>query len=182
MSEQDKNGFRFDSLLLGVPVALLFVMITIMLFQFKDSITYFKVVLWVGLPLLAAILMFGVNLINQSSSCNTIHAGKALLGSIPSIVTVLIGVAVSSISYCRIPVASVCTPLFIGETVNIVTANRNIPLNNVKNNSKRCCSSTLTLESVESKYPIIAGMDHGFYIMFSILFGFVFGNSIATIC
>lgn len=182
MSESDKTGMNVDSMVLGGPVALLFLMITIGLFQLRNTITFFTILLWIGLPVLSFIIVFIVNIISQKISCNTIQAGKALLGGIPVLISTVIGLAISSISYCRIPIASVFTPLFIGNTVDIVKNGGNSSVNNIKNSSKKCCTPSITLEQVEMRYPVIAGLDYGFYVMFSILFGFVFGNSIATIC
>lgn len=182
MAESDKTGFNFEFITLGGPIAFLLLILTISLFQLKDNIPYFTLILWFGIPLVMYVVVFVVNIINQQISCNTINAGKALLGGIPSLVTMWIGLGIASISYCRIPVASVFTPLFVGQTVDIVANQGNSNINSLKNSNKRCCSPQMTLEMVESKYPIIAGFNYGFYLMFSILFGFVFGNGIATIC
>jgi hypothetical protein len=175
MTEPDKSGFNFEFITLGGPIAFLLLLLTISLFQLKDSISYFPVALWMGIPLIGYSIVFVVNIINQQISCHKMDAGKALLGGIPSLITIWIGLAIASISYCRIPIASVFTPLVIGETVDIVVHPRNA-------NTKRCCSPSITLEKVESMYPIIAGFNYGFYVMFAILFGFVFGNGISSIC
>jgi len=182
MSEPDKNGFHLDSMALGGPVSILFLMFSIALFQMKNNLPYFNLILWVVFPLIAYIIAFLVNLISQNMSCHTIDTGKAAIGGIPVIISMLIGIGISSISYCRIPVASVFAPLFIGESMDIVKNNSNATINNIKNSSKKCCTPKITLETVERNYPIVQGLDYGFYIMFSILFGFVMGNSVATIC
>jgi hypothetical protein len=83
-------------------------------------------------------------------------------------------------------VASVFAPLFVGETLDIVQNNNANSLPNGPNGknrtTKRCCVPRISLEYVERNFPMVAGLNYGFYILFSILFGFVFGNSLATIC
>ena len=104
---------------------------------------------------------------------DTTNIGKALLGTIPSIVAVIIGLGISSISYCRIPVVSVFAPLIMGNTSDITTKN---------STSKECCIPKLNLKTIEQKYPLLEGISVGFYMMFSILFGMVIGTGISRIC
>jgi len=68
----------------------------------------------------------------------------------------------------------------MGKTVD-VTKNSNIKTNSLKN-SKECCTPKITLEAVETQFPVVAGIAHGFYVMFGILFGLTIGNGIAAIC
>jgi hypothetical protein len=71
----------------------------------------------------------------------------------------------------------------VGKTVDITKNKSNTTINSLKNsNSKECCVPKLTLEMVESRYPIIAGFSYGFYSIFGILFGIVVGNNISSIC
>jgi hypothetical protein len=152
----------------------------------------FPIILWVGLPITAFFVVFFVNLASQQASCRRVNVGQALWGGVPSVVTMLIGLAIASVSYCRIPVASVFAPLIAGEELDIV---QNNGVTNARNRmrtseerirpggtAKRCCTPRVSLEYVESVFPDVAGCDYGFYVMFAILFGFVFGNSAATIC
>jgi hypothetical protein len=85
------------------------------LFSFKQSIQSFKLILWIGIPILAFFIVFGVNLMTQYNNCRSNDAGKAALGALPSVGTTLLALLISSFSICRIPVASVFTPLLIGE-------------------------------------------------------------------
>jgi hypothetical protein len=183
MANPDDGGSRMDSLVSGFPAAIFLLLITMFVFQFKDSIYSFYILIWLTLPFLAIIIAAAVNFTSQYISCRKVNAGKALLGSLPAGLLSLIGLGISSISYCRIPVASVFTPIIIGKSVNVVKNNSNININSLKNsNSKECCVPRLTLENIEDKYPLIEGISYGFYLMFSMLFGMVIGNGIATIC
>jgi hypothetical protein len=40
----------------------------------------------------------------------------------------------------------------------------------------------LTLESVETKFPLVTGLAYGFYVMFGILFGTTIGSGMSSIC
>ena len=156
-----------DTLYIATPVAILFVLITITLFYLKDSIPNFNLVVWLSIPLAAAIITAVANTIIQYTTCNTVNIGKALLGTVPTIIAVIVGLGLSSISYCRIPIVSVFAPLFIKKTTT---------------NSKECCSPKLNLKMIEFSYPLLVGFSYGFYVMFSILFGMVIGTGISRIC
>jgi hypothetical protein len=183
MSNPDIKVPSVDSLTTAFPVSILFVIFTIALFQYRDSISYFKVLLWFGFPIFTFLIASVVNIITQYISCRTVNAGKAFLGGLPSLVSMVIGLGIASISYCRIPVASVFAPLIIGQTIDVTKDKTNTNINSLKNsNSKECCIPKLSLEVIEAKYPIIAGLSYGFYIMFSILFGIVIGTGLSTIC
>jgi hypothetical protein len=175
--------FNADSLAAAFPTAIIFVIIILFLFQLKDSIPGFKWVLWIGIPLITVIIGGCVNLASQYIVCSTTNVGKAFLGSLPLLAGVVIALLISIISYCRIPVASVFTPLIVGTTVDVTKKNSSTNINSLKNSkSKECCAPKLSLESIESRYPIIAGLAYGFYVMFGVLFGMVIGNSVATVC
>jgi hypothetical protein len=183
MSNPDIKVPTVDSLTVAFPIAILFFLITLLSFQAKESLQPFKLILWIGFPIATIIIVSIVNTIVQYINCKATNVGKAILGGLPSVGTVLLGLGISSISYCRIPVASVFAPLMIGQSVDITknTTNRNI--NSLKNsNSKECCIPKLSLESIESKYPLIEGISYGFYLMFSVLFGMVIGTGFSTIC
>ena len=183
MANPDATGSNVNSVVTALPVAILFLLITIFMFQMKDSIPSFKLILWIGLPIVTLIVATGANFVSQYVSCNTINAGRAILGSLPAGVAILIGLLISSISYCRIPVASVFTPLLVGKPVDVTKNTGTANIATLKNtNSKECCVPKFTLENIETNYPIITGFSYGFYIMFATLFGMTIGNGIATIC
>jgi hypothetical protein len=180
MSETQGGGFHLDSMTLMGPVAILFFVLTLFLFRTWGSDVSLSPILWIGLPFAAFVVIFFVNLASQQVSCQRIHAGEALKGSAISAACVLLGIGVASISYCRIPVASVFAPLIAGEDLNVV---QNKGVANARNGAtKRCCTPRVSLEYVEKAFPDIAGCDYGFYVMFATMFGFVIGNSKATIC
>lgn len=176
-----------SSMSLAISVAIFILLITFALFQSRDlisSFVSFRLILWIGLPVITFLFVSIVNLISQFISCGSIQAGKAFLGGLPSVGTLLAGLGIASWSYARLPVASVFAPFYAGDTLDIVTQktkNTNASLNR-NHSGKRCCTPQITLEQIESQYPILQGYSYGFYVLFSILFGFVFGNSIATVC
>jgi hypothetical protein len=187
MSNPDATGSSADALVTAFPVAILFLLIVIFMFQIKNSIPHFTLILWIGLPLLAFGIAAAANFISQYVYCKITNAGKAFLGAVPSSISTIIALFLSYFSFCRIPIATVFAPLFVGQSVNITKNSSNnaktININTLKNsNSKACCAPILTLEGIESKYPIIEGFSYGFYVMFGMLFGMTFGNGIATIC
>ncbi len=183
MSNPDIKVPTVDSLSIAFPVSILFALITIFMFQLRDSIQYFNLILWLGLPIFTIIIISVVNIISQYITCKNTNVGKALLGSLPSLGAIVIGLGIASISYCRIPVTSVFAPLIIGQTIDVTKDKSTTNINSLKNiNSKECCIPKLTLEMIENKYPLITGISYGFYIMFSILFGVVIGTGLSTIC
>lgn len=183
MVNPDNTSFNADSLAAAFPTAIIFLVVILFLFQLRDSVPGFKLILWIGLPIITVVIGGCINLASQYVVCKTTNAEKAFLGSLPLLAGVIIALLVSSISYCRIPVASVFTPLIAGTTIDITKRNSTATINSLKNSkSKECCAPKMTLESIESRYPIIAGLAYGFYVMFGVLFGMVIGNSVATIC
>ena len=176
-----------NALLSGGIGGFIIIMVIVLLFNFKDAMnpSTFKLMLWIGIPVVAYSITVILNFFTQYSTCNKLNAGNAFLGGIPSFITALIGVGISSITLCRIPVASVFVPLLIGSTADIVKNKTNTNINSLKNsskNSKPCCTPQVSLESIESKYPMVSGFSYGFYLLFSMLFGTVIGNNFATIC
>jgi hypothetical protein len=110
-----------------------------------------------------------MNLASQYMYCKNTDSGKAFTGAIPSLLAVLVGLAVSSFSICRIPVASVVTPFFTPDTP---TTGKN----------STCCAPSPTLESIEATVPMVSGLSYGFYLFFSMLFGIVIGSGTAVVC
>lgn len=183
MSNPDRTSFNTDSLAAAFPTSIIFLVIILFLFQLRDSIPGFKWILWIGLPIITILIGLSVNIASQYIVCKTTNFEKAFLGSLPLLFSIIIALIVSSISYCRIPVASVFVPLIVGTNIDVTKNISTISINSLKNiKSKECCTPKLTLESIESRYPIIPGLSYGFYSMFGVLFGMVIGNSVATIC
>jgi hypothetical protein len=184
MVNPDKSsGISIGSFTISLPIGILFLAVAITLFQFKDVLPGFNLILWIGIPLFALFVVFGVNLITQYLQCNSVDPGKAVLGAIPSVGTTLFALLISSFTVCRIPVASVFTPLLIGNNVDVTRDKTNTNINSLKNsNYKECCIPKLSLSTIESKFPIIQGISYGFYLMFATFFGITIGNGFATIC
>lgn len=124
----------------------------------------------------------------QTSTCDKIDAGKAFSGSIPTVVAVLIGLGVSYVSFCRIPIASVFAPMFVDRSVDVIRSGPSQSLNSLRNskntnkNSGACCSPMVTLEAIEDKFPMVTGLSYGFYIFFASMFGLIIGAGTATAC
>jgi hypothetical protein len=183
MVNPDTQSSVTDSLVTALPVSIFFLLITLFLFQIKDSVPSFNLVLWIGFPIAALLITSVVNIITQYISCKKVDVGKAILGALPSLGTIFVGLGIASISYCRIPVASVFAPMIIGQAVDITKNKSTTNINSLKNsNSKECCIPKLTLENVESKYPIVSGFAYGFYVLFASLFGMIIGNGFSQIC
>lgn len=184
MSNPDKGeGISISSFTVAIPVGILFLAVAIALFQFKDILPTFNLFLWIGIPIFTFLVVFGVNLITQYTECRKTDAGKAVLGALPSVGTILIGLLISSFTICRIPVASVFTPLLLGNNVDVTRDKTNTNINSLKNsNSKECCIPKLSLNTIETRYPIIEGISYGFYLMFAAFFGITIGNGFALIC
>ena len=182
MSNPDMKVSTIDSLTSGIPIAILFIIVTILLFKFRDIIPSFNLVLWLGLPLFSLVVISAVNIILQYVSCKTTNIGRAILGALPSIGIIIAALGLSSISYCRIPITSVFAPLFIGKTVDVSNNKLTISNNNFLKNSKECCVPKITLEYIEAQFPMIQGISYSFYIMFATLFSMVLGTGISAIC
>jgi len=151
-----------NSFAISIPIGIFIFVLIMALFQYKDilSNTYFILMLWIGYPLLLFIFTFVVNMSKEDSTIES-----SIIGSLPSVLFIFIAFIISSISVCRIPIASVFTPLFIKDTEK----------------SKGCCNNKLSLSDVENKYSVIKGMSYGFYAMFATFFGIIIGNSYSTI-
>ena len=185
MSNPDTAGSNTDSLMTAFPIGIFFLLLTIVLFQFRDSLSSFNLILWVALPLVALIVVTVVNITSQYIACRKVDVGKAVLGALPSLGTILVGLGVSSISYCRIPITSVFAPLIIGDSVDVTQNVSNTTINSLKNSkSKESYGVTpkLSQEAIDNQYPIVNGIGYGFYIMFSMFFGIVIGNGMSAIC
>ena len=186
MSNPDIKVPVIDSFTLAIPIAIFFLLITLTLFHLSASFlsnNIFNLVLWIGFPIAAAIVASSINLIIQTITCNTTNIGRAFMGAIPSIITIIIGLGISSISYCRIPIASVFAPFIIKKPVDVTKDKYSNNINKLKNsNTKECCIPKLSLDMLETKHPILKGISYSFYIFFSMLYGTVIGTSIARVC
>lgn len=164
------GSVSMNALSVAVPAGIILFIATAVLFHFKNSIPFFTATLWIAIPVMAYLLASGMNLASQYMYCKNTDSEKAFLGALPSMFAVLIGLGISSISFCRIPIASVILPFIT------------VPTTNNAKNSASCCKPQPTLESIESTVPMVSGLSYGFYLFFSMLFGIVIGNGIAVVC
>jgi len=124
------------------------------------------------LLLIVGISSFGALMIAQYMTCQSVDAGRALSGTIPSVGFGAVALFLASRPLCRTPIASVVAPLFLSSP------------------PKKCCTASMTLEEAEtnvtsSGFPIgkmIKGLSYGFYLWFAVLFGIVQGTSTAVVC
>jgi hypothetical protein len=168
MSNPGTSSVSINALSIAFPAGCVLFIVTLFLFYAKDSIPSFNVILWAGLPIIAFLIATGMLMASQYMYCKNVDSGKAFMGAIPSIVAVFIGLAISSVSFCRIPVVSIIAPFYKSESDN--------------KNSSNCCKPPPSLESIEAKAPMVSGLAYGFYLFFSMLFGIVIGSETAVVC
>ena len=167
---------------ISVPLGIVYGLLLMFLFMNKDSVPFFNIVLWIIFPVVAFLLSAVMNIINQYVSCKTTDAGKAFLGAVPSLISVIIAMGFGSISYCRIPVTSVFAPLLLNKQVDVLS-NDNVSPSGIKQAVRTyCCPSKMTLTQVEELYPQLKGISMGFYVLFGVLFGNVFGTGLSSVC
>lgn len=249
---------EFNSVYAGLVGGIFVAMIVGLLFTLNPSNLMY--ILWIGMPILFYILCISINFITQNIVCNNINAEKALLGGLPAVGAAIIGLGLSWVSYCRIPVASVFAPLFVGgdssenstpknatpgnatpgnapgnaqepgtpEPGNVSSLRNEPPLppviqpkkrvinsmnsksikssksnsiepplppviqprkqltvggaNNNGSDNNKCCQPMFILEKIEQESPGLKGISYAFYLFFSMIFGTVIGNSMATVC
>jgi hypothetical protein len=176
MANPDSTGASSNMggiMTLGFFIAIL----VIILFNYQH-LSFFNGILYGLLPIFIYFLMSFVIYISKSG----VTMGNAFMSGLPTIGTTYIALFISYISYFRIPIASVFTPLFLDSSANIVQQ----PLQSVqKGGAKKqkggsCCSPTYSLEGVELQFPSIKGISYGFYLFFAICFGGVSGLNTAS--
>jgi hypothetical protein len=141
------------------------------------------VMLIIGISVIAFVISLINNYLSQLYYCGKVDNSKALSGGIPSAAAVLVGGIISSISYCRIPIASLFAPMYLDadteepqpKDVNASNASLGAPV-------KICRVTNLTLEYAEANYPAIIGLTWGFYAMITMTIGTMIGSGIATNC
>jgi hypothetical protein len=142
----------------------------IILFNYQH-VAIFNVILYFILPIF---IYFLVSIVIYISKTGT-SMGSAFLSGLPTIGTSYIALLISYISYFRIPIASVFSPLFLDSSANIVSQPPVQKGGAKKQKGGSCCSPTYSLEGVELQFPSIKGISYGFYLFFAICFGGVAG-------
>lgn len=173
MPNPDTTQTSVQSISIAFPTSLVICVIVIALFQFRESIPSFRIVLWIGLLLFSYILTVILFILAQYLRCNQVNGVKAVKASVYTAATMLISLLVASTSWFRVPVASVFAPFFVKSEVD-VTVNTNT--------SGKCCTPQQSLEALEQSYPLLEGISYGFYSFFGMMFGIVMGNGMATTC
>lgn len=158
-----------------VPISISFLLTIYIYFLFKklfmfknatEGSTIYRIALYAVLPLLAFLFTLGSKFATQQFDCGNTDAKSALLGALPVLGTIYIGLFVSNFSACRIPVVSVFAS---GDIVQ-------------KETTPACCTKKRAIGEVEVTSPSIKAIAYGFYLAFSIFFGVVLGNGYSTIC
>lgn len=179
----------------ALPAACIVCLALFILFYSKSTLTSttFNIILWVCIPLIAFTVSFFsqivIQLIRDSeqererkkheekgiqlSELNKeyYNVSNAFYGGIPSIIASIIALGISSISYFRIPVASLFRSSYIKEMKQ-----------KAGSNSKRCCIDDVTLNQLESSSngDMIMGAAYIFYTFFAMLFGIIIGFGISA--
>ena len=186
MSNPDSgaNGASFS---LSFVLGLVLFLITKYLVQAVTLDTTGKIVMVIiGLAVIAFAISLINNYLSQLYYCGKVDNSKALSGGIPSTVAVLIGGIVSSISYCRIPIASLFAPMYLEDTEE--SAPKDIDASKASLGLgpmppvKICRVTNLTLEYAEANYPAIIGLSWGFYALITMTIGTMIGSGVATNC
>ena len=167
MSEPDSFS-SVESFAFAVPTAILVFFLVIMLFQWEFIWPFFRMILYLGVPILVYLLTSIVTLLAQYSGCGSIKAENVFFYSLPSAAFSWVALLLSSLSWCRIPVASIVGPQFLRNTAT--------------QQNKGCCTPQVTLEETERLAPIVKGFSYGFYLFFSTLFGMLVSVGFSTIC
>jgi len=175
-----------SSLAIAFPVALVVLLIVVMLYNFKESINYFDIVFWAVILIAPYMIAVGVHFMTQQINCRKLDSGAAFKGGIATIVAMVVGMGISSLSWFRIPVASVFAPLILPDPTTEVT----VISNPVKNTgatqrggaSGACCPPTRRLIDVETEYPMLVGLSRAFYLFFASMFGIVIGTNLSATC
>lgn len=159
-----------DTVSYAVPTAICVFFASFMLFQMENVWPYFRIVLYLALPLMVYLLTSVVTLLVQYSGCGSVRIGDVFLYSIPSAVFTWIALFVSSFSLCRLPMASVIAPLFAP------------PLPPGGEDKEKCCAPNLSLETIELQSPMVKGFAYGFYLFFTTVFGVLVSSGFASAC
>jgi hypothetical protein len=156
-----------DSLTYAIPTAVLVFLVSFALFQWEYVWPFFRVVLWLGIPLMVYLLTSVTTLLAQYSGCGTVRMGDVFLYSVPSAIFSLGALLVSYFSWFRIPIASAVAPLFMDTSPS---------------GNRGCCGPSMTLETMELQAPMVKGFSYGFYLFFSTIFGLLVSVGFAGIC
>lgn len=148
-----------DNESLSIPLGFSFLAISMVLFQFGNAETR----IWYIIPVLGLICVTIINLITQYTEYGDTNFKNAVLGAIPAVITLFLAIGISSITTCRIPIASIFSPFF-----------------SQQKHDKDCCPKSISLDCTEKKAPVIKGFSYGFYIMFGLWFGIAFGKGYAS--
>ena len=167
-----------NPMLLPTIAGVVMIIVSITIFQLMSTHEWLPYIIWLGLPVFAYIISVAVNFSTQLIGCNSVDSQKAFVGAFPTLGTVLLGLGVCYFDTCRIPVATVFSPLFINKTVDIVNKGSAVSITTAQ---QACCTPKITLESVEKDSPIVKGLSYAFYLFFSMLFGGVIGSSLSSV-
>jgi hypothetical protein len=152
------------SIAYAFPTAVLVFFVTLGVFT-QASSPSFWVLLYVALPLLIYGITVLVTVLAQYSACDDVRMDTVARTSAPSAGMAWGALLLSSVSWFRLPIASVAAPLFLPTP-----------------DGKACCNATPSLHDAEHAEPMIRGMAHAFYLFFSTLFGVLVSTGFSTMC
>ena len=175
-----------SSLTVAFPVALIVLLMVVMLYNFKESIDYFDIVFWAVILIVPYMIAVGVHFMTQQINCRKLDSGAAFKGGVATIVAMVAGMGISSLSWFRIPVVSVFAPLILPDPTTEVTVLPSLTKNTGATQrggaGSACCSPTRRLTDVETEYPILVGLSRAFYLFFASMFGIVIGTNLSATC
>lgn len=131
---------------------------------FYVSPSFLYIYLFVAVPLAGFILSALIQTQSQYQMCPRLNGKTILYSALPTVVTTLVGLGVSMISFCRIPIASVVAPWMAPSPATA------------------CCAPSPSLKDMEKANPQIMAVSFGFYTFFAMMFGVVFGSGISSMC
>lgn len=181
-SELKKQESSQSSQSYGITFAFatLTAMMVFTLFMFRDNISGFTFVYWLGVPLFVLIVGFLMSLANQAVICGNITPGQAFFGAVPGSLIALIFMGINSLSFFRVPVASAFQPLLVQ---NSFSTFKNLgKLSNANSTTRLVDIRQGTLEVLEAQYPALFGISAAYYIFFAVLFASVIGNTQSINC
>lgn len=155
------------SIYTGSIGAIIVTLITGFITIYFSNTTYFIYLLFF---VVIFVVFFGSIIISWSYKGADLDLGNAFKGAGISVGFVFIGLVISSISYCRLPITSLFSSYYGNADIQVQPSN---------NTHQQCCMSSVKfLEVIEKEYSGIKGFSYAFYLFFFSIYGFIIGGNI----
>jgi hypothetical protein len=162
--------------------ATLTAIVVFVLFMFKNTIPGFLYIYWIGTPIFILLVGFLMALANQAVICGSVSPGPAFFGAISGPLLALFFMAINSIKFFRIPIASAFQPLLVSQSLSTFKNLGKLSNMNSENTTRLVDIRHGTLEVLEEQYPALFGISAAYYIFFAVLFASVIGNTQSITC